>query len=244
MYIFRKFIHVNIAILFLTSMSASYALSDQPIDWKEFRGQLAFANYVLYKQNASKELMLKNYNNFKSRADKGEYFASFVIAYDYYFKKEYQLSAKYFNGISEKFSGPGDSFLAYMYANGQGVEKDFDLAIYYFQKHVRSNDELSYRAQAAYAIATTYKTKYKNSPNKILRYDSAEMREYQMSAAWLYVSNWMGNNSYYNESGFEKSLQEFLTEIESKNNSNKVRSIRTQAIGICKTISGCAVPKD
>lgn len=241
--IISNLIHVILTVLLFIWLSTSYALNDNSIDWKEMRHQLAVADWVLYKQKAPKDVAEKSYNIFKKRADDGEIFATYFIAYDYYFKNDYKNAGKYFNAISEKYNGPGDSFLGYMYSNGKGVEKDLDLAIYHYQKHARSNDELSYRATAAYGISSSYQEKYKNSTIKILHKDSIEMRDQQMSGAWLYVSYWMGNKFHFNQFGSKDSLQNFLNESESNTSPEKVHWVKGQAAEICRTISGCVAPK-
>ena len=228
-------------IILVLFMHTSLATCED-IDWENIRYHVRIAEFAVYEQGGSEESSQKNYINLKKRADAGEVFATFFIAYDYYFKNDYENASKYFKSLSEKCDGPADSFIGHMYAEGLGTDKDLNMAIIFYKKHVSSNDAVKYRARAAYNISKAYDEKNGDLPTTFAHKDSVEMREAQMSTAWLYVSLWMGHETAYIANNKEIPLAQFINSIELKNDPQKMTWVKEQALEICSSINGCIAP--
>jgi tetratricopeptide (TPR) repeat protein len=217
---------------------------EAPIDWDHFQFQLSVAGYVYNQKGVPPGFKEEQKKKWANAAAEGDLLSAYILGRIYYSEGDYHQAYKYFMIVSDKCNGPADSYIGYLYANGMGVNVDFDRAIYHYKKVVDSSLGLAKRSQAAIDIASSYQDKHANDKPMIIRRDSPKMREAYMAPAWQYVAYWMGQKTIMIRGTLLKpstkmNLFDRLANGERENDSLSVSQVKGQAMEICAQIEGC-----
>ncbi len=233
-----------ILTVILSLWGAFAEAQEAPINWDKFLSDVSVARYVYAYNRTADSDFDGDVKAWVNAANEGDLHSAYLLGIIYYSEGDYHQAYKYFMKVSDKCNGPADFYIGYLYANGMGVNVDFDRAIYYYKKVVDSSLGLAKRSQAAIDIASSYQAKHANDKPMIMRRDSPEMREFYMAPAWEYVAYWMGQKTIMIKGTLlkpptEMNFADWLANSERKNDSLSVSQVKGQAMEICAQIEGC-----